>query len=78
MPSVLGTDFLCIGMVKGGTGWLFDQLQFHPDFWMPPIKEMHYLDRAAGARTNAKDILNASRKPGARPKGKAQAAPRLG
>ena len=39
-----GPDFLCVGAQKGGTRWLFDQLQFHPDFWMPPIKELHYFD----------------------------------
>jgi hypothetical protein len=32
-------------MQKAGTDWLYDQLQFHPDFWMPPIKEFHYFDR---------------------------------
>lgn len=46
MISTLGPDFLCIGMQKAGTGWLYDQLQFHPDFWMPPVKEFHYFDRA--------------------------------
>lgn len=40
-----GPDFICIGMQKAGTDWLYDQLQFHPDFWMPPIKEFHYFDR---------------------------------
>lgn len=40
-----GPDFLCIGMGKAGTGWLYDQCAHHPDFWMPPIKEIHYLDR---------------------------------
>lgn len=40
-----GPDFLCIGMQKAGTGWLYDQLQHHPSFWMPPIKELHYFDR---------------------------------
>lgn len=44
-PAAPGPDFLCIGMGKSGTGWLYDQLQFHSDFWMPPIKELHYLDR---------------------------------
>jgi hypothetical protein len=39
---VAGPDFICIGMPKAGTGWLFDQLATHPDFWMPPIKEFHY------------------------------------
>src|SRR3954466_10680627 len=40
-----GPDFLCIGAQKGGTGWLYEQLRFHPDFWMPPLKELHYFDR---------------------------------
>lgn len=42
-----GPDFLCIGAQKGGTRWLYDQLQLHPDFWMPPVKELHYFDRRA-------------------------------
>lgn len=45
--SVVGPDFICIGMPKAGTGWLFDQFAAHPDFWMPPIKEVHYLRRGA-------------------------------
>ena len=45
MGATAGPDFFCIGMQKAGTGWLFDQLQHHPDFWMPPIKELHYFDR---------------------------------
>jgi hypothetical protein len=40
-----GPDFLCIGLHKGGTTWLYQQLDSHPDFWMPPIKELHYLDQ---------------------------------
>src|SRR4051812_31532975 len=43
MPS--GPDFICIGLQKAGTQWLYDQLQFHPALWMPPIKEFHYFDR---------------------------------
>jgi Sulfotransferase family len=39
-----GPDFICIGAQKAGTRWLFDQLAFHPGFWMPPIKELHYLN----------------------------------
>jgi hypothetical protein len=52
MPALLaagdtrGPDFLCIGAQKAGTRWLFDQLAFHPDFWMPPIKELHYFNRS--------------------------------
>ncbi len=51
MPALLsagdarGPDFICIGAQKAGSLWLFDQLAFHPGFWMPPIKELHYLDR---------------------------------
>jgi Sulfotransferase family len=38
-------DFLCIGIHKGGTTWLYQQLDAHPDFWMPPVKELHYFDQ---------------------------------
>ena len=37
-------DFLCVGAQKAGTTWLYRQLEPHPDFWMPPVKELHYLD----------------------------------
>ena len=40
-----GPDFFCVGAQKGGTGWLYEQLRSHPDFWMPPVKELHYFDR---------------------------------
>ena len=40
-----GPDFLCIGLHKGGTTWLYQQLDAHPDFWMPPLKELHYFDQ---------------------------------
>ncbi len=39
-----GPDFLCIGQHKAGTGWLYDMLQFEPDFWMPPVKELHFFN----------------------------------
>ena len=38
-------DFLCVGAQKGGTSWLYQQLEAHSDFWMPPVKELHYLDQ---------------------------------
>ncbi|HVV65685.1 MAG TPA: sulfotransferase [Rhizomicrobium sp.] len=41
----VGPDFICIGLPKAGTGWLFDQLNAHPDFWMPPVKELLYLKK---------------------------------
>jgi hypothetical protein len=31
-------------MAKAGTAWLYDQTQYHPDFWMPPLKEIGYLN----------------------------------
>jgi Sulfotransferase family len=43
-------DFLCVGAQKGGTSWLYGQLESHPDFWMPPVKELHYLNNLARAR----------------------------
>jgi sulfotransferase family protein len=38
-------DFLCVGAQKAGTSWLYRQLEPHPDFWMPPLKELHYFDQ---------------------------------
>jgi hypothetical protein len=37
-------DFLCVGAQKAGTSWLYHQLTLHLDFWMPPVKELHYFD----------------------------------
>jgi hypothetical protein len=39
-------DFLGIGAQKAGTTWLHAQCCEHPDIWVPPIKEVHYFDRA--------------------------------
>jgi hypothetical protein len=58
----VGPDFICIGMQKAGTGWLYDQLQYHPDFWMPPTKEIHYLDRDPPRLTNVTALLDKARK----------------
>jgi hypothetical protein len=44
-PADSCPDFLCIGAHKGGTTWLYQQLDSHPDFWMPPVKELHYFDQ---------------------------------
>jgi sulfotransferase family protein len=62
MSAAVGPDFLCIGMPKAGTQWLFDQLQYHPDFWMPPIKEIYYLDRPTPRLKNARRLLRKFRK----------------
>ena len=61
MPLENGPDFLCIGMQKAGTGWLFDQLQHHADFWIPPIKEFHYLDRDIVRMSNPRKLLEMSK-----------------
>ena len=37
-------DFLVIGVQKGGTSWLFDQLRQHPKVWMPPFKELQFFN----------------------------------
>ena len=41
-----GPNFLCIGVEKAGTTWLYDNLRLHPDIWLPPppFKELHYFD----------------------------------
>jgi hypothetical protein len=46
----MGPDFLYIGCPKAGSRWLYDQLRAHEAFWMPPIKEIHYLDRYEAGR----------------------------
>lgn len=37
--------FLVIGGQKCGTSWLQDNLSCHSQIWLPPIKEVHYLDK---------------------------------
>ena len=58
--GVEGPDFICIGMPRAGTGWLFDQLQYHPDFWMPPVKEFDYLIREIPRLKNVRNRLKRS------------------
>jgi hypothetical protein len=60
---VEGPDFICVGMPKAGTGWLFDQLQYHPDFWMPPVKEFDYLMREVPRLKNVRNRLERSKQP---------------
>src|SRR5205814_8495954 len=48
-----GPDFLCIGAHKAGSTWLYQQLDSHPDFWMPPVKELHYFDQLSSAQRAA-------------------------
>ena len=37
--------FLGIGAQKAGTTWLYENLRRHPQLWLPPVKELHYLDQ---------------------------------
>ncbi len=36
--------FVCVGVQKAGTTWLYNNLCQHPDVWMPPVKEIHFFD----------------------------------
>lgn len=38
-------DFLVIGAQKSGTTWLYGNLLYHPEVWVPPIKEINYLNQ---------------------------------
>jgi hypothetical protein len=37
-------DFLVIGAQKAGTTWLYRNLGYHPECWLPPIKELNYFN----------------------------------
>lgn len=37
-------DFLCIGAQKAGTTWLHHNLSQQSGIWLPPVKEIHFLD----------------------------------
>ncbi|MFL6689101.1 MAG: sulfotransferase [Alphaproteobacteria bacterium] len=52
-----GPDFICVGMQKAGTAWLFDQLKLHTDFWLPLIKGTYYLHHAITQQSEARDLL---------------------
>lgn len=39
-------DFLCIGAQKAGTTWLHENLTGQSEVWLPPVKEIHFLDHA--------------------------------
>jgi len=38
-------DFLGIGVVRGGTTWLWEHLRHHPEIWLSPVKEISFFDR---------------------------------
>jgi hypothetical protein len=37
-------DFLLIGAQKAGTTWLHSNLNYHPNVWLPPTKELNYFN----------------------------------
>lgn len=37
-------DFIGVGTERAGTSWVFSMIAHHPDIWVPPIKELHFLD----------------------------------
>jgi hypothetical protein len=41
---LIGPDFVGVGAPRSGTSWLFEVLSRHPALWLPPVKELHYLD----------------------------------
>ena len=45
VASRRGPDFLCIGVQKAATTWLFDVLHSHKDIFAPPGKEMNFFNR---------------------------------
>jgi hypothetical protein len=53
-------DFLGIGAQKAGTTWLHTNLRMHPQIWLPPIKELHYLDQ--GRASLAKRLFSKSKR----------------
>jgi len=37
--------FLIIGVARGGTGWLYNNVRPHPEIFMPSRKEIHFFDK---------------------------------
>ena len=54
--KIVGPDFICFGMQKAGTRWLFDQMNARPDVWMPPIKELNFFTGTSLKDSNLKII----------------------
>ncbi len=53
--------FLCIGAQKAGTTWLARILAQHPDFFLTPVKEIHYFDHIRGITAHLSDRKRRSR-----------------
>ncbi len=48
----MAPSFLIIGAQKAGTTWLYQNLQHHPQVWMPREKELHYFDERIRIRSS--------------------------
>lgn len=60
-----GPNFLCIGMQKGGTQWIYDAMGMLPGVFMPPIKEMNHFALIHG-KTNKEYVATTMRRIAAR------------
>lgn len=49
-------DFLCIGMQKGGTRWIYDAMSQMPGALMPPIKEFNHFAAMFGHKGSYYDV----------------------
>ncbi|HBJ36518.1 MAG TPA: hypothetical protein DDZ51_17550 [Planctomycetaceae bacterium] len=63
MPESSRPDFFCIGAQRAGTTWLHSRLNQHPNFFLPPLKELHYFDRSPRYPTpNTLNIANPAKR----------------
>jgi hypothetical protein len=51
-----GPDFVCFGMQKAGTRWLYEQMNARKDVWMPPIKEIDFFINNCFAEGNLRSL----------------------
>jgi hypothetical protein len=66
-------DFLCIGALKSGTTWLYENLRSHPEIFLPPEKELYYFSIRFHSRSlkwysslfkNGRDLVKGDITPG--------------
>jgi len=50
MNSIRRPTFMCIGVQKAGTSWLYQMVKQHPDVCVSVPKELHYFDRSPNYR----------------------------
>jgi hypothetical protein len=53
-----GPDFICFGMQKAGTRWVYDQMNAREDVWMPPIKEINFFTKRCLKEGNLRALEN--------------------